>query len=69
MQILDVNVYRVVPLQVSEVPSPHHLHYSIPVPTFSSAVKCFELSAVGVLSAAAESKGSKRSKLKESKVS
>ena len=44
-QILHVNVHHVASFQVGEgITSPHHLQYSIPVPTFSSAVRCFELS-------------------------
>jgi len=42
MQFLYVNVYCVAPPQVGEgITSPHPLQYSIPVHTFSSAVKCF----------------------------
>ena len=44
MEILYVNVYRAVPLYVGEgITSLHHLQYSVPVHTFSSAVRGFEL--------------------------
>ena len=49
-QILYVNVYRVAPPPGGEgyYMSPH-LQFRIPVPTFSSAVRCFDLQAVGTL--------------------